>query len=87
MKAPEEAIRKIQWWLKSRFERTFNELGDDPQHGDQEDHADCGIVAANTAACELFSDEELWTPGRKALERVSWFNKLVEKHISEVTIF
>ena len=86
MKPPKEAIRKIQWWLKSRFNRAFKELGDKLQHGDQEDYTDCGILAANTAACELFEDEEIWTPKRKVLERVTWFNKLVEKHISEVNI-
>jgi hypothetical protein len=37
---PKEAIRKIQWWLKSRFNRVFKELGDELQHGDQEDYTD-----------------------------------------------
>jgi hypothetical protein len=37
----------------------IKELGGELQHGDQEDYTDCGILAANIAACKLFEDEEI----------------------------
>lgn len=83
MPAPSEEIQKIIWWLKKRLSTSFKSMGDELVHGDQEDVTDCGILCANTAACEIFENEVLWTPQRKVLERVNWFNTLVMKHIDE----
>lgn len=84
MPAPKAIIRKLQWWLKCRFGEKFKDIGNQLGHGKQEDWTDCGIVSANTAAHELFRDEELWTVEKKQLERVAWFVKLCRAHIDDV---
>lgn len=85
MSPPKEIIRKLQWWLKHRFGTTFKNVGNQLEHGKQEDWTDCGIVSANTAAREIFRDEPLWTVEKKQLERVAWFVKLCQAHIDDVS--
>jgi len=85
MPHPKAAIKKLWWWLQKRFENPFRELGDQLVHGKQEDGTECGILAVNTIAHKVFQDP-LWVVGRKAVERVVWFNKLVGAHIQEVRI-
>ena len=52
-------------------------------HGDQDNFMDCGILAANTAAHDIFADK-VWSPEMKALHRVTWFVNLSETHIDYV---
>ena len=85
MPRPKAAIKKLRWWLQKRFENPFRELGDQLVHGKQEDGTECGILTVNTIAHKVFQDP-LWVVGRKAVERVVWFNKLVGAHIQEVRI-
>ena len=84
MPAPNAIIRKLQWWLKQRFGAKFKDIGNQLEHGRQEDWTDCGIVSANTAAHELFGGEALWAVETKQLERVAWFVKLCRAHIDDV---
>lgn len=83
MAPPKHTIKKLQWWLGKRFNNSFVNLGDDLEHGSQEDGTECGLLATNTAAREMFHDT-LWTCERKILERVEWFNKLCNAHIDYV---
>lgn len=84
MPAPKAIIQKLQWWLKHRFGEKFKDIGNQLEHGRQEDWTDCGIVSVNTAAHELFRGEALWTVEKKQLERVAWFVKLCRAHIDDV---
>ncbi|KIJ91181.1 hypothetical protein K443DRAFT_126315 [Laccaria amethystina LaAM-08-1] len=72
MPYPKAVMKKLQW-----------ELGDNLVHGKQEDGTECGILTANTIAHTVFQDP-LWVVSRKEVERVGWFNQLVEAHIREV---
>ncbi|GLB42721.1 hypothetical protein LshimejAT787_1201700 [Lyophyllum shimeji] len=83
MAAPKDLIRKLQWWLKKRIGRQFKEMGDQLEHGRQEDWTDCGVISPNTAAHEVFNDE-LWTCERKVHERLRWFLTLCRAHIEDV---
>ena len=83
MAPPRTAIKKLKWWLKSRFEREFKDCGDTLNHGFQIDVTDCGILAANTAAHDVFNDV-VWTVERKIEERVQWFLTLSKAHMCEV---
>jgi hypothetical protein len=85
MAPPKVITKKLQWWLKKRFHRAFVELGDDLEHGWQEDGTECGLVTTNTAAHEMFNDV-LWTCERKTVERVEWFNRLWKAHIEDVRL-
>lgn len=73
-------------WLKKRFGKEFEVTGDSLGHGNQEDGTDCGILAANTAAHDIFGDK-LWTVGQKMLQRAQWFVKLSTSHMDEVRTF
>jgi hypothetical protein len=83
MPEPTDIVKNLQWWTKEHFGRRFQNLGDELEHGDQNDWTDCGIVAANTAAREIFGDTK-WTAERKEEERLLWFLTLVKKHVDEV---
>jgi hypothetical protein len=84
MPAPKAIVQKLQWWIKHRFGEKFKDVGNQLEHGKQEDWTDCGIISANTAAHELFSDEAVWTVEKKQHERVAWFVKLCRAHIKDV---
>lgn len=84
MKLPKEVMKKIQWWLNARFGTHFKDLGDNLAHGKQEDFTDCGILCANTAACEIFEGKEIWRQDIKGQERAKWFLTLAKKHMKEV---
>jgi hypothetical protein len=75
----------LQWWLRKRINGPFKSVGDRLDHGRQDDTSNCGIVCANTAACNIFEDDDLWTTEAKALERGWWFVVLVKKHIDDVS--
>jgi hypothetical protein len=66
-----------------RFGDTYKNTGNSLSHGDQDDFTDCGILAANTAAHDIFGDS-LWNPDTKGLHRVHWFVRLSEAHIKYV---
>ncbi|KAH9979551.1 hypothetical protein BGW80DRAFT_1442528 [Lactifluus volemus] len=66
---PMDIIKKLQWWLKKRLDGPFKNLGDGLEHGRQDDMSNCGILCANTAACDIFEDDDLWTTETKALKR------------------
>lgn len=83
MEAPKEVVKKLQWWLKQRFKKEFADCGDQLEHGLQDDGFSCGIITTNTAAHDIFNDQ-LWTPKRKAVERVQWFMTLCQKHMEDV---
>jgi hypothetical protein len=85
MPPPKGIIKKLQWWLRKRFRGPFKDCGDTLEHGLQEDGTECGIVAPNTAAREVFRDE-LWTTDRKVFERANWFCKLSAAHVKDVRI-
>lgn len=85
LSAPSEVIKKLKWWLKGRFKKTYKDVGDSLEHGRQNDWTDCGILTANTAAREIFEDE-LWTGKTKQFERGKWFVTLTSKHLEEVSI-
>jgi len=55
-------------------------------HGRQEDFTDCGILAANTAAHDIFNDQ-IWTPETKPVERMKWFLALARIHMKDVRVF
>lgn len=86
MPPPKDALKYIQSWLKKRFGSTYKDMGDSLSHGDQDNFTDCGILAANTAAHDIFSDD-LWNPEAKVLHRLHWFIKLSESHIKYVHTF
>ena len=83
MPVPKDALKSIQSWLTKRFGSTYKNTGDMLSHGDQDNFTDCGILAANTAAHDIFADK-LWSPEMKALHRVMWFVNLSEAHIDYV---
>lgn len=83
MPAPKDALKSIQSWLKKRFGSTYQNTGDMLSHGNQDNFTDCGILAANTAAHDIFADK-LWSPATKALNRAMWFVNLSEAHINYV---
>ncbi|KAK7045865.1 Methionine--tRNA ligase, mitochondrial [Paramarasmius palmivorus] len=87
MKPPPETVKKLKSWLRHRFSdiTTFKDLGDDMEHGEQLDATECGLVAVNTAAHEVFNDD-LWSPVSKLGYRVDWFLKLSSLHMSEVNM-
>jgi hypothetical protein len=58
MPAPKMVVKKLQWWLKHRFGKTFKVIGNQLEHGKQ-DWTDCGVISANTAAHEVFRDEAI----------------------------
>jgi hypothetical protein len=83
MGAPRATIKKLQEWLKARFKKDFTDCDNQLEHGLQDDGTSCGILAANTAAHEVF-DDPLWMVKRKAAERVGWFVALSEIHMKDV---
>ena len=85
MPPPKAIIRKLQWWLRKWFHGPFKDCGDALEHGLQEDGIECGIVAPNTAAQEVFHDE-LWTTDQKVFEHAHWFCKLSAAHVEDVRI-
>ena len=85
MPRPRAVMKKLQWWLQKRFEKPFRELGDQLVHGKQENGTECGILTANTIAHMVFQDP-LWVVHREEVERVQWFNRLVQVHIDKVRI-
>ncbi|KAF8164694.1 hypothetical protein B0H34DRAFT_670722 [Crassisporium funariophilum] len=82
---PKECMKKVMWWLKERIGKQFKDVGDELEHGEQNDFTDCGIVAVNTAAHEVFGDE-LWTDATKSRHCVQWFLMLAKKHMEEMSI-
>jgi hypothetical protein len=86
MPPPKATLKQVQTWLKKRFGKEFKNTWDSLAHGDQEGFIDCGILASNTAAHDIFGDA-LWTYERKAIERVQWFIRLSKTHIEDVRTF
>ena len=83
MPPPNDIIKYILSWIKKRFGDTYKDAGNSLSHGEQDDFTDCGILAANTAAHDIFGDS-LWNPDTKGLHRVHWFVRLSETHIEYV---
>lgn len=78
-----DAIKLIQNWLKKTVGSAFKVTGDSLAHGNQEDVTNCGILAANTAAHEVFGDP-LWSPSKKILACATWFVQMCSLHIDDV---
>ena len=83
MPQPMDIVKHIQSWLKKRFGGTYKNTGDTLAHGDQDNFTDCGILAASTAAHDIF-DDNIWNPNTKHLHRLDWFIKLSKAHIEYV---
>lgn len=83
MPPPKTAIKQVQTWLKQIFGKEFKNTSDSLQHGKQDNFTDCGILAANTAAHNIFGDD-IWTNEIKSLARVEWFRILGISHIKDV---
>ncbi|KAF6746318.1 hypothetical protein DFP72DRAFT_1017300 [Ephemerocybe angulata] len=80
---PRSVIKQINLWLQERFSPEFRCDGNELPHGNQEDATECGIVATNAIAHDVFNDD-LWTPSHKVGDRVQWFNYFAKTHISDV---
>lgn len=85
MSPPKVAMKVIRSWTKKTFGVEYKNKGDALVHGNQNNYTDCGILAANTVAHDIFGDE-LWVPGNQTLERLRWFLCLGNLHIEHVCI-
>ncbi|KAK1226504.1 Methionine--tRNA ligase, mitochondrial [Marasmius sp. AFHP31] len=76
---PKSVLRKLKWWLDSRFGGEFEVVGDGLEHGMQDDLIVCGMLAINTIARHCLGDP-LWTVSRKTFDRTHWFVELCKAH-------
>ncbi|KAJ6587364.1 hypothetical protein B0H10DRAFT_2234035 [Mycena sp. CBHHK59/15] len=72
---PTHLIKSTKRWLKSKFAADFTYEGDSMDHGEQRDTTSCGIVAPNTIAVDIFSDE-IWEQEHAAGARANCFIRL-----------
>ncbi|KAG1723084.1 hypothetical protein EDD22DRAFT_1054523, partial [Suillus occidentalis] len=80
-RALESLIEKLQWWFSRRFGGEFDNRGPSLPHGNQKDHASCGLFAINTIEHNVFG--QTLGVANPARERARWFCLTSETQLLE----
>jgi hypothetical protein len=79
--ALESVIEKLQWWFSRRLGGEFDNRGPSLPHGNQKDHASCGLFAINTIEHNVFG--QTLGVANPARERIRWFCLTSETQLLE----